>query len=126
MPQIANATNAAWLGIRDSWHSHFIRSIRIIFMLDYLEHLRKKPLHYRKRVLLFTTGCLTGAILIIWISTLHFDNPSAAIDSAAADKAFGPIEEVKTSIVSLYGSTKEVLQAVGASFFGTDATSSPQ
>ncbi|MBI2475980.1 MAG: hypothetical protein HYV67_01945 [Candidatus Taylorbacteria bacterium] len=77
-------------------------------MFNYLEQLRKKPLAYRKRVLLFTTAVITGVIFIVWLSTFDLNLKVSDADSAALAKQLRPIDEVKTNIVSFIDSVKKI------------------
>jgi len=89
-------------------------------MLDYLEQLRKKPLTYRKRVLLFTTTIITAVIFVIWFSTFDSNINVSETDSAALEKQLRPIDEIKTNVVSFIDSVKKM----SADIFGGGATTS--
>ncbi len=89
-------------------------------MLNYLEQLRKKPLHYRKRFLFLSTTVITLIIFLVWLSTFNFSSSVSPDDSAAVASQLKPIDEIKTNIVSFY----ETVKKIGGEIFGGTATSS--
>ncbi|GEM_PF-1984939 len=89
-------------------------------MLNYLEQLRKKPLHYRKRVAVITAAVIMGVIVLIWLSTLNFGDGESVIDSKAVAEELKPLEQIKESFGIFYASIKEM-----SSEFFSVGTSSP-
>jgi len=89
-------------------------------MLDYIERLRKKPIAYRKRVLLLTTSVITGLIFIFWLSTFNLFFQVDEVDPSLVEEQLRPIEEIKTSALGFVEFVKEM----GAGFFGS-STSTP-
>lgn len=87
-------------------------------MLEYLEQLRKKPLSYRKRIVVFTATAATAVIVIVWLSTLNF-SPSDSIDSEKLSEDLKPFEEIKENIGNFYASVKDISKNI----FGGIATS---
>ncbi len=86
-------------------------------MFDYLENLRKKPIHYRKRVAFLTATIITAIIVGVWISTQNFAM-SEEVDSKALSDDFKPIEEIKNNVASFI----ETVKKMGADIFGSATT----
>lgn len=89
-------------------------------MFNYLEQLRKKPLAFRKRVLLVTTCTLTGIIALVWISTFNVRLDTSETDIAVIENQLKPIEEIKTNI----GGLIDAIKTMSAGVFGSGATTS--
>jgi hypothetical protein len=89
-------------------------------MFNYIEQLRKKPIAYRKRVLLLTTSILTGLVVLIWLSTFSLNLGSTDVDSAVIKDQLKPIDAIKTNAASFF----DTIKSMSVSIFGTDATTS--
>ncbi|KKU67308.1 MAG: hypothetical protein UX89_C0016G0011 [Parcubacteria group bacterium GW2011_GWA2_47_16] len=77
-------------------------------MMEYLEHLRKKPLHYRKRVAVLIASTITVLILLIWLSTFNFVSDTNVLDSKTIAEELKPLEQIKASVIDFYASLKEM------------------
>ena len=87
---------------------------------DFIEQLRKKPIAYRRRVLLFTTSIITGVIFIVWIFTFDSSVKAIPTDGAAVARQLQPINEIGANISSFIHTVK----SMSAGIFGKVATSS--
>ena len=90
-------------------------------MFHFLEQLQKRPIAYRKRVLLLSTSILTSIIVLVWLSTFRTVSDISEVDSVILEKQFEPIEEIKTNIGSFFDSVKTMSAGI---FGGDEATSS--
>ncbi len=77
-------------------------------IFDLIEQLRKKPLAYRKRVLLLSTTIITGVIFVLWLSTFDLNINVSETDSMAVEKQLRPIDEIKTNVVSFVDTVKKM------------------
>lgn len=77
-------------------------------MLDFLEHLQKKPIHVRKRIALVVSIFITVIILILWLSIQSVNAPSHPIDGKALEEDLKPLNEIKKSSVDLFNTAKKV------------------
>lgn len=95
-----------------------------MFILDLIEKIQKKPLYYRKRVLLLSTTVITGVIAVVWFVTFDFNlNP---VDSSATAEEFRPLSEIKTNIVSFFGVAKKIGTEAFGSFSSEDGGNLPE
>ena len=76
-------------------------------MLEYLEQLRRKPLHYRKRVAVVATSFITGVILLIWFTTFNFGAGENALDSKSLAEELKPIQQIKESASAVFSTLKQ-------------------
>ena len=84
-----------------------------MLILDIIEKIQKKPLYYRKRVLLLSTTVITGAIAVIWFVSFDFNlNP---VDPESVAEEFRPLSEIKASFISFVGVAKKIgTEAMGS------------
>jgi len=88
--------------------------------VDFIEQLRKKPIAYRRRVLLFSTSIITGIIFIVWLFTFDSSVKAIPTDSAASATALQPLSEIETNV----GSFIDTVKTMTAGIFGGAARSS--
>ena len=87
-------------------------------MLDYLDQLRAKPIHVRKRIAFGTTFALSFLIAAIWWNSFNA-SPTLAEENMAAsasspwDVVFDTIGHAKESTVATYDDTIEQLRSLG-------------
>ena len=82
-------------------------------MFEYLEKIQKKPLYYRKRVLVVATVSLTSIIALVWFITVDFNLDP--VDPKALADDLRPVSEIKSSIGSFFDSAKNI----GVKAFGS-------
>lgn len=46
-------------------------------MFDYLDKLRAKPVHVRKRIAFITTVTLSLFVAVVWVGTFHVERPAS-------------------------------------------------
>lgn len=86
-------------------------------MLDYIEQLKKKPLSYRKKVLVIVTTTVTGIIFLVWASTFNF---SFNTSTAEIENQLSPINEIATNASSFFTTVKKL----GSQLFGGETSTS--
>ncbi len=79
-----------------------------MFIFDYLEHLRKKPVHYRKMVAFVWSVVITLAILLFWLSAQTTQIPSASKTVVSLEEELEPLNEIKKSSVNLFITAKSL------------------
>lgn len=85
-------------------------------MYQYIENLRKKPDHHKKKVALLAAGVVTGAMFIAWASVIFPSNTQAILASAetanqsAVEQSPSPFESLKASVGSAIESIKSLFQ----------------
>ncbi len=76
-------------------------------MQEYLEKLRKKPVHVRHTILVVTTTALTAVIFLVWLS--FWANPSlvGGPGDTAAPSGTAPSSLLKDNWQSLIGTFQD-------------------
>jgi hypothetical protein len=72
----------------------------------YIEKLREKPVHHRKRIAYGTSAVITALIAFVWVTSYTFLNgtPSTTTQQVAqTDKTNSPFDVIKESVASAYG-----------------------
>lgn len=78
-------------------------------MPSFIEKIQRKPLWYRRRVLLLTTVGLTAIVFIIWFSTLGSRLSELSSGGGGSASALAPLLELKESAVAAYGTVYDAL-----------------
>jgi len=74
-------------------------------MLSYLEELRRRPEHERRRVILVWTISITVLIVLLWLSTLKSSISAELQEESYAKSPFG---EIKKTIGGAWGKIKGI------------------
>ena len=87
-------------------------------MLSYLESLRKKPEHVKRRVLYITAPFLTLIVVILWFFSAkvggNFSSTASELDSL---KKVSPKEIFSQDVVNIFDGIKEKIKEDTGSFF---------
>jgi len=73
-------------------------------MSSFLDNLRKKPEHIRRRFALTASGAITVVIIVVWLTTLGGVTQKE-------EKVVGetPFQTFKQEVASVFSSTKDIL-----------------
>lgn len=87
-------------------------------MYQYIEQLRKKPYHHKRRVALTASTLITGAIFVGWLSVIFPSNTNQIIATSEEVKATvskdnlanTPVETLKRSTAQVFDSIKALVE----------------
>lgn len=84
-------------------------------MYQYIEQLRKKPAHHKRRVALGASGVITTSIFLAWLSVVLPSNVTQIASESQSAQAIQssqdvtPIETLKKSSAQVYEAAKSLL-----------------
>lgn len=92
-------------------------------MHQYIEQLRKKPYHHKRRVALTASTVITSAIFLGWISVVLPSNTNqivatskeVKVTESTGELANTPIETLKRSTAQVYDSVKSLIETSASS-----------
>lgn len=77
---------------------------------SYLENLRAKPEHVRRRYSFWTSFGITAIIFVFWLGSFSISNLSAQAPIASAvEKAGSPGQSMIAGVASFFGDLKELI-----------------
>ncbi len=85
-------------------------------MWKYIDRLRQKPESYRRRFAFVSAAVITGAIFIIWLTTLPFtigNMQREAEENARKTKEVSPVEAVKENLGTAFVGVKDQFEDLG-------------
>ena len=77
---------------------------------SYIENLRAKPEHIRRRVAFCYSFGITAIIFVFWLSSFYsFGSTAKSRVAGALDKAGAPATSLLASVGSLFGDIKDLI-----------------
>jgi hypothetical protein len=90
-------------------------------MQKYIENLRNKPEHHRKRVTLGVSTLVTAVVFVVWLSVLlpHGSNQVVARNEPEAPQVGTPVATLKTGVAQVFTAIKSLFSGTeGLNFQG--------
>jgi hypothetical protein len=90
-------------------------------MYQYIEQLRNKPDHHKRRVALLASGAITGLIFFAWLSVILPSNTSQIVADSSQSQGVSeadnntPIETLKRSTAQVFDAIKVLFQKTATS-----------